>query len=283
MRWLILAGTSGAGKSVALGALEDVGFHCVNNLPPSLLLQFSLFLHSTEHQRVAVSLDTKTSGQLELLPAMLKALRLQDINVQFMFLDAKVETLVKRFSETRRRHPLDDGQRTLRECVMQEKNLLTDIRDIDYQLDTSELRPTALRAWVKELVQVTGKQLVLQFQSFGFKHAVPQDIDFVFDVRCLPNPYYEPTLAPLTGLDTPVKEFLSQIPAAQEMVTHIEGFVENWLPAFERDQRSYLTIAIGCTGGQHRSVYIVERLAESFKKRGREILIRHRELSAKNP
>lgn len=282
MRWLILAGTSGSGKSVALGALEDVGFHCVNNLPSSLLPHFSQFLKATEHRRVAVSLDTRTAGELQLLPSMLSALRQQDREVQFIFLDAKVETLVKRFSETRRRHPFDDGHRTLRECILYEKSLLSDIRDIDYQLDTSELRPTALRAWIKELVQSTAEQLVLQLQSFGFKHGMPQDADFVFDVRCLPNPYYEPNLAPLTGLDAPVQEFLTHIPAAQFMIENIQKFIEDWLPAFEHDQRSYLTIAIGCTGGQHRSVFIVERLAEYFRSRQHEILIRHRELSTKN-
>ncbi len=280
MRWLILAGSSGAGKSVALGALEDAGFHCVNNLPSSLLPQFSQFLRATEHQRVAVSLDTRTAGELQLLPAMFKALRNQDRQVQFIFLDAKAETLVKRFSETRRRHPLDDGQRTLKECILHEKGLLAEIRSLGYQLDTSELRPTALRAWMKDLVHVTAKQLVLQLQSFGFKHGVPQDADFVFDVRCLPNPFYEPMLAPLTGQDTPVQEFLSNEPAAQTMIDHIQTFVEHWLPTFECDQRSYLTVAIGCTGGQHRSVFIVERLAQYFRSRHQQILIRHRELSS---
>jgi RNase adapter protein RapZ len=282
MRWLILAGTSGAGKSVALGALEDVGFHCVNNLPASLLPDFGRFLRSTGHQRVAASIDTKTAGELHLLPSVLQRLREEDRDVQFIFLDAKIETLVKRFSETRRRHPLDDGHRTLKECIVYEKNLLGEILDIDYRLDTSDLRPTALRAWMKDLVKVDSKEIVLQFQSFGFKHGVPHDADFVFDVRCLPNPFYEPSLAALTGLDLPVQEFLCNLPDAQLMIEDIKRFVERWLPHFVKDQRSYLTVAIGCTGGQHRSVFIAEELARYFNDKNNEILVRHRELSTKN-
>jgi RNase adapter protein RapZ len=283
MHWLILSGTSGSGKSVALGALEDVGFHCVNNLPASLLPQFSQFLKATEHERVAVSVDTRTAGELHLLPSMLKALRHQDRDVQCIFLDAKVETLVKRFSETRRRHPMDDGHRTLRECIIEEKSLLSDIRALGYQLDTSELRATALRAWIKDLVRTTkNHEMVLQLQSFGFKHGSPQDADFVFDVRCLPNPFYEPTLAPLTGQDLPVQEFLEQEPAACAMLKDIQTFIQDWLPAFERDQRRYVTVAIGCTGGQHRSVFITERLATYFIAQGHSVLLRHRELYSKS-
>jgi RNase adapter protein RapZ len=282
MQWLILAGTSGAGKSVALAALEDVGFHCVNNLPASLLPEFGRFLRSAGHQKVAASIDTKTAGELYLLPSVLKRLREEDRDVQFIFLDAKIETLVKRFSETRRRHPLDDGHRTLKECIVYEKNLLGEILDIDYRLDTSDLRPTALRAWMKDLIKVDTQEIVLQFQSFGFKHGVPHDADFVFDVRCLPNPFYEPALASLTGLDMPVKEFLKNIPDVQAMINEIKGFVERWLPCFIKDQRSYLTVAIGCTGGQHRSVCIAEALAEYFSHQNNETLVRHRELTIKN-
>lgn len=282
MHWLILSGTSGSGKSVALGALEDTGFHCVNNLPASLLPQFSQFLKTTSYDRVAVSVDTRTAGELQLLPSMLKALHHQDRHVQCIFLDAKVETLVKRFSETRRRHPMDDGQRTLRECIILEKALLAEIRALGYQLDTSELRATALRSWMKDLSQTTSSNgLVLQLQSFGFKHGAPHDADFVFDVRCLPNPFYEPLLAPLTGQDLPVQNFLSQEPTVCAMLNDIQSFIKGWLPAFERDQRSYVTVAIGCTGGQHRSVFIAEQLNHYFSNTGLTVLLRHRELHAK--
>jgi UPF0042 nucleotide-binding protein len=194
-----------------------------------------------------------------------------------LFLDAKTDTLVKRFSETRRRHPLADGQRTLPESIQLERELLERIGDLGHRIDTSELSPGTLRNWVKDLIALTNSGLVVLFQSFGFKNGIPLDADFVFDARCLPNPHYDPALRPLTGHDAAVRAFLEADEQVRRMAADVRTFVENWLPCFVRDSRSYLTIAIGCTGGRHRSVYLVEQLAAHFRT-GRAVLVRHREL-----
>jgi UPF0042 nucleotide-binding protein len=192
-------------------------------------------------------------------------------------LDAKTDTLVKRFSETRRRHPFSSESRTLTEAIEYERRLLADARELGFVFDTSDLAAAALRAWIKDFVGVDASRLTLLFESFGFKHGVPLDADLVFDVRCLPNPHYEPNLAPLTGRDEPVIRFLERIPEVEEMYGDIHGFVSRWMPEFARDNRNYLTVAIGCTGGQHRSVYFVERLAAAFESRY-QVQKRHREI-----
>ena len=205
-------------------------------------------------------------------------LRSKGWTVRFVYLDAKVETLVKRFSETRRRHPFSGEDRTLPEAIDYERSLIADVRMLGTAFDTSELPAAALRGWVKDFLSVDPSRLTLLFESFGFKHGIPLDADLVFDVRCLPNPHYEPALQPLTGRDQPVVDFLEQIPEVERMYGDIYHFVAGWLPDYARDNRNYLTVAIGCTGGQHRSVYLVERLAQAFSPRY-QVLIRHREMT----
>lgn len=278
MQLFLLSGLSGSGKSVALKALEDSGFYCVDNLPAELLTSLVDYLLSAGYVNIAVSVDVRSAHSVQKLPDILLQIMLKDMAVHVLFLDAKTETLVKRFSETRRMHPLSDGVRTLPECVQYERELLTEISNIGHHIDTSELRANALRAWVKQFIQLDRAQLTLLFESFGFKHGIPLDADFVFDVRCLPNPYYDPRLQSLTGRDAPVIEFLESTPATQEMFADISRFVERWLPNFIADNRSYLTIAIGCTGGQHRSVYMSEKLSRYFQSR-QQVLLRHRELT----
>jgi UPF0042 nucleotide-binding protein len=274
----LLSGLSGSGKSVALKVLEDSGYYCVDNLPAEILKPLTDYLLFAGYDRMAVSIDVRSANSVQRLPEILSELKRKNLEVHVLFLDAKTETLVKRFSETRRMHPLSDGVRTLPECVQYERELLAEISNIGHHIDTSDLQANALRSWIKQIIQLDGSRLTLLFQSFGFKQGIPLDADFVFDVRCLPNPYYDQKLRPFTGMDQPVVEFLESTPIAQEMFEDIRSFVERWLPHFSADNRSYLTIAIGCTGGQHRSVYISEKLGRYFKPQ-QQVLLRHRELS----
>jgi RNase adapter protein RapZ len=277
MDLLLIGGVSGSGKSVALGALEDSGYYAVNNLPLPLVAETASYLGKAGRDRVAIALDVKTTPGLADLPGTLAALRASGWNVRFLYLDAKTETLVKRFSETRRRHPFSSDTRTLTEAIDYERSLLADVRPLGFAFDTSELPSATLRAWIKDFVSVDASRLMLLLESFGFKHGVPLDADLVFDVRCLPNPHYEPPLQSLTGRDQPVVNFLEKLPEVERMYGDIYHFVASWLPDYARDNRNYLTVAIGCTGGHHRSVYLVERLARAFSPRY-QVLIRHREL-----
>lgn len=279
MQLVIVSGLSGSGKSIALNVLEDSSYYCVDNLPAQLLGEVVEFLHDSGYPQVAVSVDVRSGTNLSYLSAYVSELKAKDVETHVLFLDAKTETLVKRFSETRRRHPLADDKRTLPECIDLEREILSDIGDQGHRIDTSDLNPGQLRTWVRDLLKVGQSDLVLLFQSFGFKHGIPLDADFVFDVRCLPNPHYDPQLRPLTGRDAPVIAFLDADMNMQRMAEDIRNFVENWLPCFVRDNRSYLTVAIGCTGGQHRSVYLVERLAAYFGP-AHAVLVRHRELGS---
>jgi len=272
----LISGLSGSGKSVALKVLEDNGYYCVDNLPAELLPALIDNLHQAGKDHVAVSIDVRSGGVAQ-VPHYIERIKLSGLDVHLLFLDAQTETLVKRFSETRRRHPLSDDRLTLPECVQLERELLAEIANIGHHIDTSELGANALRAWVKDFIRVDRARLTLLFQSFGFKNGIPLDADFVFDVRCLPNPYYDPVMRLLTGRDAPVIEFLDDIPNVQKMYEDIRSFVENWLPSFFADNRSYLTVAIGCTGGQHRSVYLAEKLTAHFKST-QQVLLRHREL-----
>ena len=222
-------------------------------------------------------MDVRSGQTLEDLPAWVTELRRRSIDLRMLFLDAKTDTLVKRFSETRRRHPLSDDTRTLPECIEAERELLGEVSALAHHVDTSDLSPHALRAWVKDFVGLPGSGLTLLFQSFAFKNGVPLDADLVFDVRCLPNPHYDPLLRPLTGLDAPVIEFLRADPMVQKMHADIWHFLDEWLPCYIRDNRSYLTVGIGCTGGRHRSVYLAEVLAPRFRSLV-PVLVRHREL-----
>ena len=277
MQLFLISGMSGSGKSVALKMLEDSGFYCVDNLPADLLPSLIDNLRGSGYSRTAVSIDVRSGNSVQLLPQHIEQLRQRGIDVHLLFLDAQSDTLVKRFSETRRRHPLSDDQLTLTECVQRERELLAGIARIGHRIDTSDLRANALQSWIKDFIRVDRAHLTLLFQSFGFKHGIPLDADLVFDVRVLPNPFYIRELRPLTGRDGPVADYLQAQPEVGEMLGQIDGFIRRWLPAFEDDQRSYLTVAIGCTGGQHRSVYFVEQLAARFAGRV-ATLRRHREL-----
>jgi UPF0042 nucleotide-binding protein len=279
MQLILITGLSGSGKSVALNVLEDSGFYCVDNLPVKLVPELVELLRNTGYGRAALAVDARSSGGFADLPQYLDAFRGRGIDLRVLFLEANTNTLVQRFSETRRRHPLSDGRLTLPECIERERELLGEIGDVAHHIDTSELAPSTLRAWVKDFVDIERASPTLLFQSFGFKHGIPLDADLVFDVRCLPNPHYDPALRPLTGTDRAVIEFLERDPNVQRMYADIRQFVENWLPCFTRDNRSYLTVAIGCTGGRHRSVYFAERLARHFSGETR-VLVRHRELAS---
>jgi UPF0042 nucleotide-binding protein len=277
---------SGSGKSVALHALEDAGFFCVDNLPPELLLLFVALQLKQKTTRVAIAIDVRTASSLPLVPEQLNTLEQQGTAVKSLFLDATTGTLVRRFSETRRKHPLSqsaspqaapDQRRALVEAIELERELLAGLRQQAYIIDTSMIRPSQLQGYVKSLISIQGQQLTLVFESFAFKRGIPGEADFVFDVRMLPNPHYEPELRELTGRDAPVAAFLQDQPDVIEMQEHIQKFLNRWLDAFARDHRSYVTVAIGCTGGQHRSVYLVEKLVALFGDKW-VTLKRHREL-----
>ena len=283
MHILIISGLSGSGKSIALNLLEDAAYYCVDNLPPQLLQPLVDQLGQQGYGKIAVAIDIRGGGGIETLPQQLDTLRAQQHDVQFLFLDSKTETLRKRYSETRRRHPLASDERTLSESIAEERVRLARVAELGHHIDTSDLKPNALREWIRQFITANGdhkepQTLTLSFESFGFKHGLPLDAELVFDVRCLPNPHYEPDLRPLTGRDQPVIDFLEAEPDVLKMRDDIARFVETWLPAYIRDNRSYLTVGIGCTGGQHRSVYIAEWLARHFGDRAR-VLVRHRELT----
>ncbi len=290
---VLVTGISGSGKSVAMHALEDAGFYCVDNLPPELLREFVRLEHERSARRVAIAVDVRSAGSLPHLLPLLQQLQSEGVAVRSLFLEATTDALVRRFSETRRPHPLTDdaprrrtapaadGRRALVDAIELERELLAELREVSTVIDTSQLRPAQLRAWIRGLVEADAHRLTLVFESFAFKHGVPLDADYVFDVRALPNPYYIRELRPLTGRDAPVAEYLQAQPEANEMLAQIEAFLLRWLPAFEADQRSYLTVAIGCTGGQHRSVYFVETLARRFGARS-GTLVRHREIDARD-
>jgi UPF0042 nucleotide-binding protein len=273
----LISGLSGSGKSVALKALEDSGYYCVDNLPAGLLPALMDNMRAAGNTHIAVSIDVRSGGSVQQLPGHIEQMRARGVDVHLLFLDAQTDTLVKRFSETRRRHPLSDDSLTLPECVRRERELLADIGHIGHHIDTSELGAAALRAWVKDFIGLDRARLTLLFQSFGFKNGIPLDADLVFDVRCLPNPHYDPLLRPLTGRDEKVIQFLEHTPTAQKMYDDIRHFVADWLPCFINDNRSYLTVAIGCTGGRHRSVYLAEKLVRHFEPQ-QQVLLRHREL-----
>jgi RNase adapter protein RapZ len=283
---VLVTGISGSGKSVALHALEDAGFFCVDNLPPELLRDFIRLEHTRYTSRVAVAVDVRTAGSLPHLLPLIDELKLEGVQIRSVFLDAATPALVRRFSETRRPHPLSaavvpgDEARALIEAIELERSLLAGLRDVSTVIDTSQLRPAQLRSWMRDLVGANTSALTLVFESFAFKHGVPLDADFVFDLRVLPNPFYIRELRPLTGRDDAVAEYLQAQPEVVEMLAQIETFLRRWLPAFENDQRSYLTVAVGCTGGQHRSVYGAETLARRFADRN-ATLVRHRELDAR--
>ncbi len=278
MQLFLISGLSGSGKSVALRILEDSSYYCVDNLPADLLTSLVKHLKQAGYNNIAVSIDVRSANSVQLLPKLLEQIKQQGIDVHVLFLDAHADILVKRFSETRRMHPLNDGIRTLPECVQYERELLSEIYDIGHHIDTTELKANALRLWIQQFIKLDRARLTLLFESFGFKHGLPLDADLVFDVRCLPNPHYDPELRPLTGRDEAVIHFLENNASVFDMFNDIRQFVERWLPSFVTDNRSYLTVAIGCTGGQHRSVYLTEKLAQHFEQQ-QQVLVRHRGLA----
>ena len=282
----LITGMSGSGKSVALHALEDAGYYCVDNLPPELLLPFVQLEQQHRDQNVAIAMDVRSANSLPLVPAQLAHLRALDVNIRQLFLDATTDTLVHRYSETRRRHPLSrqeapqvDQQRDLIDAIELERELLADLREDSHVIDTSLLRATQLQSYIKSLISAPAAQLTLMFESFAFKRGIPVHADYVFDVRMLPNPHYEPELSPLTGLDAPVAHWLQDQPPVLKMIEDIDGFLKQWLPALNDNNRSYVTVALGCTGGQHRSVFIAKTLNEKFSANW-PTLIRHRDLQA---
>jgi UPF0042 nucleotide-binding protein len=277
MQITLITGLSGSGKSIALHVLEDHGLYCVDNLPVSVLAPLVTDLQSQGQQRVAIGIDVRSGDTLASLPAEVARLRGTGHDVRVMYLEANDDTLVMRFSETRRRHPLSDGSLTLEECLKREREILESVGELGHRIDTSRLSANALRQRVLEVIGIDRSQLTLLFESFAFKHGLPRDADLVFDARCLPNPHYDPRLRPLNGCDPEVIAFLKAEPEVARMLAHIQGFVTQWLPSYVRDNRSYLTVAVGCTGGQHRSVYLVEQLARAFADGGR-VIKRHREL-----
>lgn len=287
MRIVLITGISGSGKSVALNVLEDAGYYCVDNLPPPLLTSLVQAVNHDGTDKLAVAVDARSADSLVDLPANIAKLKEEGHDVRVMFLTSNTHSLVARFSETRRSHPLSHelhpgenpaSRRTLIECIAEERERLSEIENLGHVIDTSELSANKLRAWVRELAEVDRAPLTLYFESFAFKVGVPLDADFVFDVRAIPNPYYDLTLRPLTGRDAPVIAFLDAQPSANEMLQDIRNFIAKWLPSFKTDNRSYLTVAVGCTGGQHRSVYMAERLASYFSPTER-VVVRHREQS----
>ncbi len=284
MRLFIVSGTSGAGKSVVLHALEDSGFYCIDNLPLALLPAFAeelVHAGSTNYQYAAIGVDVRNlTGDLSNFPRILGQLRELGVDCRVVFLDADDATLIKRFSETRRRHPLTDERLTLADAIRHERTRLEPISTrADLQFDTSRTSIHQLRDLVlQQLGGPAGESTSLLFESFGFKHGVPVDADFVFDVRCLPNPHWEPHLRALTGRDGEVASYLKGHEDVTRMLDEIASFLDSWLPRFEADRRSYITVAIGCTGGQHRSVYLAEQLAERFRRAYPRVLTRHREL-----
>ena len=282
MQLIVISGLSGSGKSIALNVLEDNGYYCVDNLPCWLLPQLVGRLEQEDQPAVAVAIDVRGGDSVRQLPHQIESLAATGVSARFLFLDAKNETLIQRFSETRRRHPLSADDRTLPEAIAAERQLLSRLTSLGHRIDTSDLKPATLRAWVRQFIKSPSHktaQVTVVCQSFGFKHGIPLDADLVFDVRCLPNPYYEPELKPLTGRDAPVIEFLAALPSVNLMHDDILAYMQRWIPAYVQDGRSYLTLAIGCTGGQHRSVYMTERIGKALQK-NQTVLVRHSEIDS---
>ena len=282
---ILITGVSGSGKSVALHALEDARYFCVDNLPPELLIDFVNLETQKGSTKLAIAMDSRSAESLPLIPEQIAKLKKANVDVRLLFLDTQTATLIRRFSESRRPHPLSkpnasshaDMERDLQQAIDLERELLCDLRELSHIIDTSLLKNSQLQSHIKSLVFAPEAQLTLIFESFAFKKGIPVHADYVFDVRMLPNPHYEPELKALTGLDAPVSEWLAQQPLVGKMANQIEEFLSQWLNALNSDHRSYVTVAIGCTGGQHRSVYLVEQLSQRFTQKW-VTLKRHREL-----
>lgn len=284
MNLVIVSGMSGSGKSVALNVLEDQGYYCIDNLPLGLLPAFAEQLQTEQYARVdkfAIGIDARNvTDHLDGFPDMVKSLKAMGLNVETFYLQAEESILHKRFSETRRKHPLSDEQTSLKEAIQHESRLLEPVhRSADLLIDTTQTNIHQLRDILLERIANTERQhMSILLMSFGFKHGIPSDADFVFDVRCLPNPHWIPELRPYTGRDPEIKDYLEKAESVAKMYHQIKDFIGQWMPEFMADNRSYMTIALGCTGGQHRSVYLVERLAGALRDDYPDLMVRHREL-----
>ncbi len=284
MKLIIVSGLSGSGKSIALDTLEDCGFYCVDNLPVTLLENFvHQVIHTEEwtHFKTAIGIDSRTqSSSLAHFHEVLHLIKKLDIEYEILFLQADDKTLLKRFSETRRKHPLTDQTHPLNEAIKAERKLLEAVsQEADLLIDTSRTNVHELRELIRIRVGSKRNQILsIFFQSIGYKNGIPMDTDFLFDARCLPNPHWEPNLRQLTGKDQPVIDFLIHMPEVREYLDDTTTFLQRWIPRFEAENRSYLSVTIGCTGGQHRSVFIAESLANSFRSTPYNILVGHREL-----
>lgn len=287
MRLIIVTGLSGSGKSVALNALEDAGYYCIDNLPVSLMPALtSELLGNNERYRqdIAIGIDvrTATSG-LDILPPVIEGLRQDGLECIILFIEADDSVLLRRYSETRRRHPLSDNEHTLIEAVSEERKRMLPIRQAaDLLIDTSRTSLHQLRRQIRRKIAGIPQELQIEVQSFGFKYGLPQDADLVFDARLLPNPYWRAELRALTGKDEAVQEFLSEQEETHTFSDDILRLLDSWIPGYRNEGRSYLTVAVGCTGGQHRSVYLVERISKSLTEKGYNCLVNHRELSTSN-
>lgn len=282
MKLVIVSGLSGAGKSIALQVLEDLEYYCIDNLPVNMLEALAKEIVSAKHEYVAIGIDARNvASELEHFPEQIKQLHKNNIDCEIFFLEASNAALIKRFSETRRKHPLSNKQTPLSEAIIQENYLLEPISSrADLRIDTSSTNVHQLRELIKARVKkVDNQNISIMFESFGFKHGVPINADFVFDIRCLPNPHWVPELKTLSGCDEAVIHYLDKHDEVNEMFNDIMNFIDKWLPKFEADNRSYITIAIGCTGGQHRSVYLVNKLAKMTKNKHNNVLSRHRDIS----
>ncbi|ABM62894.1 RNase adapter RapZ [Halorhodospira halophila] len=284
LRLIVVSGLSGSGKSVALHTLEDAGYYCIDNLPVSLIGELARYAQNRDAptgERFAVGLDARNPPHdLQCLPETLTALREQGIATEVLFLYAEDSILMRRYSETRRRHPLAEGDQPLADALRAERTLLEPLREVaDWSIDTSRTTVHDLRGLISERVAGERSGLSVLVQSFGFKHGIPTDADYVFDARCLPNPHWEPQLRAYTGCDDCVRAFLESQPETEILFGQIDTLIRYWLPVHQQAGRSYLTVAVGCTGGQHRSVYLAERLAESLQEGCSHVSLRHRELS----
>jgi len=274
---ILVSGLSGSGKTIALHVLEDSGFYCVDNLPATLLLEVVDILAADRHERVALSIDSRSTA-LASLPEHIAGLKSRGVDCRVLYLEASPATLLRRFSETRRRHPLAGPGLSLSEAIERDRQLLAGVAALGQRIDTSDLQPRVLQNWIRDLLGLGGESLSLLFESFSYKDGVPLDADWVLDARMLVNPHYEPELRPLTGRDAPVIEYLEREPAVGRWLDDVRGLLERWLPEIVRENRSSVTVAIGCTGGRHRSVFLTERLAAAFRARWR-VLVRHRRLA----
>ncbi len=279
MQLILLSGLSGSGKSVALKVLEDADYFAVDNLPATLIPALIASLDEAVSKKIAISIDVRTGNSINAVPKIIDDMTARGIDCRVIFLEANDEALARRFSETRRPHPLAERVTTgVADCIATERRMLANVAALGHRMDTSDANPNALRGWIKDWLKIDRARLTLAFQSFGFKHGIPMDADFVFDARFLPNPFYDPKLRPLSGKDAAVKMFLDGDANVAHFIDDIAAFLLRWIPSFVRDNRAALTIAVGCTGGQHRSVYITEALAQRFGDI-QQVLVRHRDMT----